>query len=284
MSIFLQGIALIWIVILCSPVIEAKQAGKTKMKFYKVDVRSKGVKLVGYINGVEFIETSEEVMKSTVLNRWLKKEDNGILLEAEALDKNSKNSISISLDVYEVASDGVKKEKEITKLSYEKKEGEERNFPIKLSSKSFEFKELSAAFKMWKDSQSISSLSEDDKKQIFQLVGTLSQFVSEGEGDKAFNMMEHKFTEESIAEALKFDDLKKNIIASYNSMKSMKDKLKLNPVKLDNLEFHIEGNGKIVRVVEKGQETSINFMSDGEVAMGIPTYFSKIDSKWILVR
>jgi len=137
---------------------------------------------------------------------------------------------------------------------------------------------------LWREAGRIESVTDEDKISILNLAEKLRRALLNKEAEKAYSLLEYRYTDEAWAENKDPERIRSVVIGQYHWMFGFGD-LTADPLTIGNSEFAIVGDNRLVHVRHKNYHPAITLKhEESGHFFGIPVYAARIKGKWIIAR
>ena len=251
---------------------------------YYVNIDASDVRFSLKINGVQIasLDKGERFITEKPISLWVAADKNIFSVDLISLPEEDvvRGKLHVEIFLHDETSEHPKAKK--TYLSYgypHPKIGEVKN--TFSESVGFQVKEL-VPTKVWTDSEIVNELSKADKVEIFELLTAFSERVINKDIDGLVKYLDYKVHDEARVNGVDFS-ASLNIAKRNFSVLSKYAGLGKEPFKLEDIEFSIVGEGRLVYVKNISGKVLLRFALGGNF-LDIPVYVAMIKGKWAIVR
>lgn len=251
---------------------------------YYVNIDASGVHFSLKINNVQIasLDRGERFLTEKPISLWVAADKNIFSVDLISLPEEGviRGKLHVEIFLHDETSEYPKAKKTYLSYSYpHPKIGEIKN--TFSESVGFQVKEV-VPTKVWSDSETVNELSQADKVEVFELLSAFSERVINKDVDGLVKYLDYKIKDEARANGVDFS-ASLNIAKRSFSVLSKYESLGQEPFKLEDIEFSIVGEGRLVYVKKISGKVLLRFAL-GENFLDIPVYVAMIKGRWAIVR
>lgn len=252
--------------------------------YYFLSVEASNTQTKVFLNDVLLVSSDDGTGVKTEypIATWLIPGKNTLTLELNPLpgEDTVRGEASANVYLHDIASDIPKAKKTYAALIFP----EDKDLPIKGPLKkqiSFEFTELTRV-KLWSEAEDLTTVSDAEKKTIFETINTLKNALISNKSDEAVSLQDYKVHDDARSENKDPQRIKEVAKENYDWLAKQAN-LKSNSLVLEKTKFSIVANNKLLYVTDENGNNAIQLSSE-DMYFEIPVYFARISGKWVLAR
>jgi len=255
-------------------------------EYYYLSVKTKDVKFIMGINNAPLIRDDEGdgIITAEPVSTWLIKGENTLSINLYKLDDKSKTrspSVEVQLYLHDSAFTTPTPKKVIAEYYYPPRKDEKTTeFPLSKSI-SFNFP-VNVGTQLWKEAETLSDVSENDKNEIIVLIKALETSLLNKDISSTISLQKYKIQDDALAEKKPVEQLENATRKSYEWLNEQRG-LTINNITLNDTSFKICCKNKVVFVSRINGTDALQLESD-DLYFDIPIFVSKINKKWTIVR
>lgn len=264
----------------------ADSAQATQQNLYYISVETNNIISSIGINGIPLLQDNEGLGRRVnwPISSWIMNGDNTINVALKKTSKDQKVApyFDIKVFLHDPSSD-IPKPKEIY-VHYASKEVVEKHGEISLpfvGTANFNFNKPTPT-KLWSEARQLTDLTMSHKQNIVKLVNYLEQSILNKKVDNVLKLQQYKIHEDAVAEGHPINEIEDAVRTNYEWLfKTYQFDGSI--LTLDEADFRLCGNNKIVYVYRKNGKPAVFFRTKDE-EFDIPVYIAIINNTWTIVR
>lgn len=261
----------------------AMSAGSEAMELYYLNLETKNAIVTVLLNGAPIIKSTEIDSISAIepVNSWLLNDHNILSVVIESphpTEESYMPSVSASIFTHDNGSETPHPREILSKLVFVG--DEEANYPLTVSDEIQ--KTFSNKTKLWQEAIAITDLNGSDKEFIISLVNAFSTSLITNDVEKAIKLQRYKIEDDALAENKTFEQIENAVKVNYQWL-AKQTGLIAQPLSIDNAEFTMCYNNKLIYVQRDNKEEAVALESD-DLFFDVPIYVAKISGEWKIVR
>ena len=253
-------------------------------ELYFLAVNSSSIRTVILLNDVPLVDLKDgsSVVHETPVAGWLMPGTNSLKIRAWAAPEMETitGNVSASIYLHDPASEVPKPLKILAQAAYPNEDSDTKRKQHSLEV-IFDY-EAGTPARLWREAQTIASITERDRLEMLSLVDGLGDAITNGDIDKAIEYQKFKIQDDALLEGDSVKEIEMAVSANYTWLQGQQG-LELRNYDPEGIQYLEMADHKVIKLVQDSGDEILQFESS-DLFFEMPVYVSKINGAWKIVR